>query len=101
MERGHVNRPGETAESCLRSHVTLGAAFKSSVMLAVLVAVMIVARPAAARADGAKQNIVVPVTVMINLSSRPIRQRDEEVVERTGTQLARLLIPVSFEARAL
>jgi hypothetical protein len=57
-------------------------ALKSLVMLAVLAAAVIVARPAEAKSAGAKRNIVVPVTVMVNLSSRTIRPSDDEVVER-------------------
>lgn len=77
-----MNRPGERAKSRSRARGTLGVALKSLVMLAVLAAAVIVARPAEAKAAGAKRNIVVPVTVMINLSSRTIRPSDEEVVER-------------------
>ena len=77
-----MNHPGETAKSRSGVRVTLSVALKSLVMLAVLAAAVIVARPAEAKAAGAKRNIVVPVTVMINLSSRTIRPSDEEVVER-------------------
>ena len=77
-----MNRPGERAKSRSRARVTLGVALKSLVMLVVLAAAVIVARPAEAKAAGAKRNIVVPVTVMVNLSSRTIRPSDDEVVER-------------------